>query len=225
VRDLTRLRLAPPSHRASPLLESTAIHSFCTSGPRSIGYPRCCGMIYQFSTTDWYDISQLYYKCLIYLFLSPSSSIQDVIEMRQCRHNTIPDATSRLQSISHLSSMKRRKARVQSIICADSSNEEDEPRPRKALYHHTVSIVSSTGMKTATSTIAGASSPTKKPAHKSGHTMTDNGHVHAGLGLEELEFMQEGYWDKWNVEHGVQDKQRVCPASVCILSPTTRCLG
>lgn len=97
----------------------------------------------------------------------------------------------------------KRKAYIDLEVYPDTSDEEDDVRTRKTFYHHTVAVISDTGARTATSAVAGPSSPKKVhgPAFFVGGTHSDKPEAYSNALDEQFNFLQDGFFDSWNAEH------------------------
>ncbi|RDB20625.1 hypothetical protein Hypma_012250 [Hypsizygus marmoreus] len=98
----------------------------------------------------------------------------------------------------------------------DDSSDEDVPAPaKKALHHHTIFNVTTTGKlsQKTTSTVAPSSPVKKKIAPQWIH---DNFRASNNIldPLQEYEFLQPEFFSAWDEEHGSIDKERVRAASV-----------
>lgn len=114
----------------------------------------------------------------------------------------------------------KRKTHVDLEVYPDTSDEEDA-RPRKAFYHHTVAVISNAGLKTATSAVAGPLSPkkTRVPASLPGE-IDDQG---IELDSERFNFLQDGFFDSWDAEHDLT-KPRVRTGAVSSTVYLANCL-
>ncbi|KAG5650355.1 hypothetical protein H0H81_012536 [Sphagnurus paluster] len=114
------------------------------------------------------------------------------------------------------------KAAAETVVYLDS-DDEDDVLPQKEFYPHTITTVTSAGIKTANSAIASIASPQKKIKSKPDHSST-NIHLPSiasvpGLNVVDLDpdptegfdFLREGFFDEWDAEHELA-KPKACTA-------------
>lgn len=103
-------------------------------------------------------------------------------------------------------------------IYPDTSDDEADLRLRKSFHHHTTATISCSGTKTATSAVAGPSSPEK--AHGPSFAIRGfNEHekeTDTNL-LDQFDFMQDGHFEAWDAEYESAPKQRARTGGVRVL--------